>query len=87
MRGPRSRASRLDAAADLVDARVAFDVARAELERALAEARSAYDARYRSARGAGWTTEELRTQFGCRPPAFDEIRPAAWLPRGRPGAG
>jgi hypothetical protein len=71
----------LDAAADLVDARVAFDVARAEVERALAEARS-YGARYRSARDAGWTTEELRTQLGCRPPVFDEVRPALAAARG-----
>lgn len=75
------------AAADLIHAGVAFDVARAAPERALAEARTAYDARHRSAHDTGWTTEELRTPFGCRPPAFDAVRPAAWLPRGRPGAG
>lgn len=69
------------AAADLLHAGVAFDVAGAAPERALAEARTAYDARHRSARDTGWTTEELRTRFGCRPPAFDAVRPAAWLPR------
>jgi hypothetical protein len=83
----RRSGDRLGAAADLVDARVALDATRAELERKLAEVRSAYDARYHAARLAGWTTEELRMHFGCRPPAFEQAGPVAWPRRGRPGAG
>jgi hypothetical protein len=77
----------LGAAADLVDARAAVEATRAELERQLAEVRSAYDARYHAARRAGWTAEELRMHFGCRPPGFERAGPVVWPRRGRPGAG
>lgn len=85
-RAPLKSDDELAAAAELVEARAAVDEARASGRR-LASAWSMYDARYRAARVAGWTSEELRGHFACWASTVGEARRAGWVYRGRPGAG
>ena len=76
--------------ADLTRTREALDQLRAELHARLTAASTDYQARYRAARAAGWTAEELRTHFGCDAPApavVDRAVRTGWTYRGRPGAG